>query len=138
MQTSMLIVVLLILSSIAFYLGRRRAFAVARGRARNLHSLPSYYGYYVALWCGLPALLVAGIWFSAEDAFITRALVDSLPQEVRSLDEGHINLVLNDIRNLAHGNVTSREADAARFVQFLFSAAAKSVFESAGFVHLGP
>jgi len=30
-----------------------------------------------------------------------------------------------------------REAEAARFVQFLFSAAAKSVFESAGFVHLG-
>lgn len=30
-----------------------------------------------------------------------------------------------------------READAARFVQFLFSAEAKSVFESAGFVHLG-
>ncbi len=112
MQTSMLIMVLLILSSIAFYVGRRRALAVAQGRIRKLHSLPSYYGYYVALWCGLPALLVAGIWFSAEDAFITRALVDSLPQEVRSLDEGHINLVLNDIRNLAHGNVTSREADA--------------------------
>ncbi|MGE0371072.1 MAG: phosphate ABC transporter permease subunit PstC [Gammaproteobacteria bacterium] len=112
MQTSMLIMVLLILSSIAFYLGRRRALSVAQGRVRNLHSLPSYYGYYVALWCGLPALLVAGIWFSAEDAIITRSLVESLPQEVRSLDPGHINLVVNDIRNLVNGNVTSREADA--------------------------
>ncbi|MCC6301505.1 MAG: phosphate ABC transporter permease subunit PstC [Gammaproteobacteria bacterium] len=113
MQTSMLIVVLLILSSIAFYLGRRRAFAVARGRARNLHSLPSYYGYYVALWCGLPALLVAGLWFSAEDAIITRMLVDNLPPEVRSLEPGRVDLVLNDIHNLVNGNITSREPDAA-------------------------
>ncbi len=113
MQTSMLIVVLLILSSIAFYLGRRRAFAVARGRARNLHSLPSYYGYYVALWCGLPALLVAGLWFSAEDAIITRMLVDNLPPEVRSLEPGRVDLVLNDIHNLVDGNITSREPDAA-------------------------
>ncbi|MCC6208581.1 MAG: phosphate ABC transporter permease subunit PstC [Gammaproteobacteria bacterium] len=113
MQTSMLIVVLLILSTIAFYLGRRRAFAVAQGKIRNLHSLPSYYGYYVALWCGLPALLVAGIWFSAEDVIITGILVDNLPPEVRSLESGRINLVLNDIRNLVSGNVTSREADAS-------------------------
>ncbi len=113
MQTSMLIMVLLILSSIAFYLGRRRALSVAQGKVRNLHSLPSYYGYYVALWCGLPALLVAGIWFSAEDAIITGILVENLPQEIRSLDPGRINLVVNDIRNLVSGNVTSREADAA-------------------------
>ena len=39
--------------------------SAARGRsrrrrpaARKLHSLPGYYGCYVALWCGLPALLV--------------------------------------------------------------------------------
>ena len=25
----------------------------------ELHSLPGYYGFYVALWCGLPALLLA-------------------------------------------------------------------------------
>lgn len=112
MQTSALIMVLLVLSSIAYHLGRRRAFAVARGRIRNLHSLPSYYGYYVALWCGLPALLVAGVWYSAEDTVITKLLVDSLPQETRSVGEGQLSLVLNDIRNLASGNVASREDDA--------------------------
>lgn len=113
MQTPTLLLTLLVLSTIAYYLGRRRAFAVARGRVRNLHSLPAYYGYYVALWCGLPALLVAGIWYSAEDAVITRLLIEGLPPELRGQGADHLTLVLNDIRNLVSGNVTSREADVA-------------------------
>ena len=113
MHTSTLIMVLLLLSAAAYYLGRRRAFTVAAGRVRNLHSLPSYYGYYVALWCGLPALLVAGVWYSAEDTVITRLLTDALPAEMRSVDADHLTLVINDIRNLVDGNVTSREPDAA-------------------------
>jgi phosphate transport system permease protein len=36
-----------------YYLGRNRALTVAGGQIRNLHSLPSFYGSYTALWCGL-------------------------------------------------------------------------------------
>jgi phosphate transport system permease protein len=35
-----------------------------------------------------------------------------MPQELRSVGADHLTLVLNDIRNLVAGNVTSREADA--------------------------
>ena len=49
---------LLLFSTGAYYLGRKRAFAVSGGQIRNLHSLPSFYGSYTALWCILPALIV--------------------------------------------------------------------------------
>ena len=70
---------LLALSSFAYYLGRRRAFSVAQGAIRNLHSLPSYYGLYTAIWCGVPALLLLGLWLGFEDTIITHLVVAELP-----------------------------------------------------------
>ena len=46
---------------------------------RNLHSLPAYYGFYTALWAGLPALLIAGLWVFFEGSLITSMVVQSLP-----------------------------------------------------------
>jgi phosphate transport system permease protein len=48
---------LLLLSSVGFQLGRRRAFASVRGVTRELHSLPSYHGVYVGLGAFLPGAL---------------------------------------------------------------------------------
>ena len=44
-----------ILAALAFWLGRRRALAVASTTGR-LRARPVYYGHYVALWSALPAL----------------------------------------------------------------------------------
>lgn len=112
MQSSTLIVTLLVLATIAYYAGRRRAFAVARGKLRNLHSLPIYYGLYAAIWCVVPALLIAAAWLMLEPTLITKMVVAGLPDEIRRLDESRLTLVLNDIKNLVHGNITSRDVDA--------------------------
>jgi phosphate transport system permease protein len=53
----LLLAALLALSTAAYGLGRRRALRQRAG-GRKLHSLPGYYGVYVALWCAIPALLV--------------------------------------------------------------------------------
>src|SRR5262245_63893684 len=45
-------------------MGRRRALARAGGDASALHSLPSYYGWYAALWCGIPGLVVVFGWLT--------------------------------------------------------------------------
>lgn len=54
------IVALAILVMLAggFYAGRARAIAAVEGNTVRLHSLPNYHGYYVAIWTGLPALLL--------------------------------------------------------------------------------
>jgi phosphate transport system permease protein len=76
---------------------------------RELHSLPSYYGFYAALWCGLPALMVFGIWSGLQSTVITDLVVADLPQSLRELSPAELGLVVNDIRNLAEGNIVSRQ-----------------------------
>ncbi|MEZ5729298.1 MAG: phosphate ABC transporter permease family protein [Burkholderiaceae bacterium] len=101
------------MSSVGYYLGRRRAFTVARGKLRTLHSLPGYYGLYVAIWCALPALLIVGAWSALEGSVVTNLVVSSLPEELRSLGPDRLNLVVNDIRNLVTGNIVSGEPSPA-------------------------
>ena len=115
MAASTLIVLMLALSAFAYHLARRRSLQVGRagGGVRKLHSLPSYHGYHAALWCGVPAMVVVGLWIALEPAIVTHLVVSSLPEEMRSLSPERLDLIVNDIRNLVSGNVASREPDAA-------------------------
>jgi phosphate transport system permease protein len=111
MQLLTLTATLLVLTVIGFYLGRGRALARASGRVRNLHSLPSYYGYYVALWCALPALLILIAWLTGEQQIVRGLLVSGLPESARSLPPDRLGLLLNDIKNVAAGNALGQAAD---------------------------
>ena len=113
MQATTLILILLVLSSLAYYMGKKRAFAVAEGHIRNLHSLPAYYGLYTAIWCGIPALLLLGVWTAFEGTIITNLVVADLPQETRELGPDRLNLVINDIKNLVSGNIVSHKVEPA-------------------------
>jgi phosphate transport system permease protein len=111
MSMSALVLVLLALSAAAYFLGRQRSLALA-GRAgglRNLHSLPTYYGFYTALWCGLPALAVLGVWGMFQSTIVTELLVQDLPAELRELPPDRLGLVINDIHNLVTGSAVSHE-----------------------------
>lgn len=107
MSATTLVLVVLILSVIAYRLGRARSFSVVGGRRgqRDLHSLPSYYGLLTALWCGLPALLVVGLWMAAQDSVITRLVLAEMPPAVQALPADEVSLVLNDVRNVVAGNM---------------------------------
>ena len=109
MSKGLIILIILVASSVVYFVGRRRALAVAGGRKglKNLHSRPNYYGMLTALWCLIPAALVFGVWTAAEHSVVTNLVVSELPAEVRELPPNRLELVINDIRNLAHGNITS-------------------------------
>ena len=112
MPAPALFLVLLALSAAAFHLGRRRAFSVAAasgGGTKHLHSRPGYYGSLTALWCALPAVVVFGLWVSFESSIVESLVVASLSAEIRALPPERLNLVVNDIRNLAQGNIVSGE-----------------------------
>ncbi|MGD2023249.1 MAG: phosphate ABC transporter permease subunit PstC [Desulfobacterales bacterium] len=113
MSPTTLLIILLALSSLGYYIGRRRAFAVAGDAAsvKKLHSRPTYYGALTALWCGIPALLLFGFWLAFESNIITTLVVADLPEKIRSLPEARLNLVVNDIKNLVSGNIVSGEID---------------------------
>jgi phosphate transport system permease protein len=111
MHTSTLIILLLGLMALAYHLGKRRSLSLVSGRVRELHSLPAYYGLQTALWCGLPALLLVLLWISCESAVVSSLVLDGLPRETQDLPPQRLNLVLNDIRNLATGNIVSGAVD---------------------------
>jgi phosphate transport system permease protein len=108
MNSFILIAVLLLLTALAYQLGRRRVLQTAGGDHRALHSLPGYYGAYVAIFCGLPALLIVGLWLVFEPQIVETILVNGLPAAAQALPAGELNLLVNDIRNIATGNISSR------------------------------
>jgi phosphate transport system permease protein len=117
MRLSTLALILTAMALAAFFLGRRRAVAIGGGSgpARRLHSLPKYYGYYTALWCALPGLVLLLAWTALSDTVITSRVIDSLPATLRNQPEAQLGLTLNDIRNLAAGQMVdeSRRAEFA-------------------------
>ena len=98
-----LIVALLALSVFAYYFGRRRAFAMAGGQSRSLHSRPGYYGAYAALWCALPALGIFALWLVVQPTVTESIVISALPDAMRDLGPDRMSLLLNDIRNVADG-----------------------------------
>ena len=111
MSGTALVIALLALAAVAFHLGRRRAFAVSAssGGTKRLHSLPTWYGSLTALWCALPAVIVLGAWMSFESRIVESLVVADLPAETRTLPPERLNLVVNDVRNLAEGNIVAGE-----------------------------
>jgi phosphate transport system permease protein len=117
MTPAALLVALTLLSVGAFWIGKSRSLAIVGGTrgVRNLHSLPSHYGFMTALWCALPALAVVGIWLVFQDGIILRLVTNQLPTDLRGLPADQLSLVINDVRNYVAGNVTAESvSDAVR------------------------
>jgi phosphate transport system permease protein len=113
MPVTTFLLVLLLLSFAGFQLGRTTAVTSAGGRLSRLHSVPSYYGLYVAMWVGLPALILFALWTGLEGIVVNNMVRASLPASITSLSAQEINLIMVDIHNLAYGNITSRVPDPA-------------------------
>lgn len=113
MSSSLLLFLILGLMGVGYYSGRRRSLALANVGGTRLHSLPAYYGFYAALWAGLPAVALLALWLFFQDSIITRLVIAQLPAELNQLSPDQLNLLLNDIRNIATGNIVSGEITAA-------------------------
>ena len=114
MSHSALFLILAILSFAGFFMGRKRAIASVGGVVRSLHSRPNYYGYLVALWCGIPAFALLFLMVGFEGRIVDSVVISALPDTLtQGLDSSGIALLMNDIRNLSVGAASSRAADPA-------------------------
>lgn len=115
MTPSNLMILLLLLSMLAYYLGRKKAYAVTKGKGgpKVLHSRPGYYGALCALWCGIPAILVFGVWLTAENSLISDIVLSRLPESISTLSDDRLTLIMNDIKNLVDGNIVSGQVSPA-------------------------
>ncbi len=105
---------LLGLSALAYAAGRQRAVAGAATASRSTyHSLPGYYGGYVALWCLLPTVALLAVWLAVEPVVLRAAVMDALPPALQALPEAELGLLYNDVRNLVDGNIVFGEPQQA-------------------------
>ena len=110
MRTDQLFVVLVLFGIFAWFLGSARSKnkAAALGGISKLHSLPSYYGSYVALWTLLPALFLVIAWVLGEASVIRSMVLASLPESTLGRDPAQMRLQYGQIVNLA-ANVLAKE-----------------------------
>ena len=81
---------------------RRRA-AGMRGGAIRLNSLPAYHGLYVALWTGVPALLLLAAWVPVQSGLVEQAVLASpAGQTLPDFDLAR-STILSEARDIASG-----------------------------------
>lgn len=102
MPITWLVILILVLAAAGYVGGRARAMASGGGDARVLHSLPSYYGYNVALTGLVPALGVLAIWLLTQPFVIDSQVSGMIPAELIP-EGGNLNLVMSDVRRVADG-----------------------------------
>ncbi|MDA0262205.1 MAG: phosphate ABC transporter permease subunit PstC [Proteobacteria bacterium] len=99
-----ILLTVLALASIGFRMGRGRALACVGGQTRHLQSRLNYYGSYVLLWCGLPALTLFFAWLAIEPLAIRWLVIADLPRALSELPSQRLDLIYIDIRALARGD----------------------------------
>ncbi|CCG06767.1 phosphate ABC transporter permease subunit PstC [Pararhodospirillum photometricum] len=113
MNTLLLILTVAALATMSHVFGSRLALRKAGPHPVVLHSLPGYHGLYVALWCGLPALALIVLWLVIEPLVVHELVLSTLPPSLvndpsgQPLDPARVRLLMNDIANVAAGNISS-------------------------------
>ncbi|MEM9350281.1 MAG: phosphate ABC transporter permease family protein, partial [Pseudomonadota bacterium] len=102
MSAAWLITILLALALAGFIVVRGRALASAGGDSRELHSLPSYYGYNAMLFVLVPSLLTLAAWLILQPIIIGASVRGDIPPEMLR-DGQNMSLVMSDIRRVADG-----------------------------------
>jgi len=107
---SLALLLVVVLCGGSFFVARRRARLAAMGDVSRLRSLPGYYGWYAALWCGVPGILVVLCWLVLGSWGLDQLTLADLPVGGSGPEA---DLVLNDVRNLANGNIAASATDPA-------------------------
>lgn len=100
------IIAIVAFSLVAFYVGRAAGKGFVASGTGQVHSLPGYHGAFVAVWVGVPALVLVLLWLLAQGPVINGLLVSSLPAAtVEAASPAEINLILSEISNVAAGRI---------------------------------
>ncbi|MEH6458039.1 MAG: phosphate ABC transporter permease subunit PstC [Cocleimonas sp.] len=116
MPTQTIIITLIALLIFSYFIGHKRSISVStlnKGR-RDLHSRPHYYGYMVAIWAGIPAILILLLWSAFNSSIITSLTVSGLPDSMQTQSKDALGLVVNEIKNLANSGQIAEETDSIK------------------------
>jgi len=104
--TTALLVLVIGLGCVAWFFGRVKAsgFVSAGEKRGTIHSLPSYHGWYVALWAAVPATVFLIIWNIVSPGLITDAALASPVAQQLPTDSFSRGSILAEARSIASGD----------------------------------
>ena len=102
MPVGFLILIVLVIGTVGFFMGRRKSLASAGGDIRKLHSLPGYYGQSVFLFAVVPAFLLMIVWLLAQPLYVENR-VSGMIDSVDIQDGSSRSLVMSDVRRISSG-----------------------------------
>ncbi|WP_108461256.1 phosphate ABC transporter permease subunit PstC [Devosia naphthalenivorans] len=101
-----LLLAIVVFALVAFWVGRSAGDRFVTAGGASVHSLPGYHGAFVAVWVGIPALVLLLLWIMAQGPVIDGLLLGTLPA---TLLDGASNadrsLLLSEIKNVAAGRI---------------------------------
>ena len=97
-----LIMIVLAIATAGFMLGRQRSLASAGGDNRKLHSLPSYYGWNVALKAAVPAFMLIIVWLLVQPLYVGSTVAAMIPDHAIP-ENASRGLVMAEVRRTADG-----------------------------------
>lgn len=103
MSSLTILAILAVAGIVAFFIGRLRSIQVCGGRQQQLHSRPSYYGYYLATLTALPAVVLLAVWSVAERPVTKYVAMQELPPTVLQGTDAEKALTMSVVDNIAEG-----------------------------------
>ncbi|WP_213271701.1 phosphate ABC transporter permease subunit PstC [Hyphomonas sp.] len=97
----LLIALIAVFASIAFFAGRVRAERILLSGEQSLHSRPNYHGYFVAMWALVPAVLVALAYAIGAEGISRNQLVSELPPAFDLLSDAEMKTYLDSVAQAA-------------------------------------
>jgi len=108
MNSIILLFALVALSSVSFFMGRRKAMQSVHGDIKQLHSLPDHYGWFAAMVTLLPGLFIMLLWLGVGDGLADKMTIATLGEKFSHLSGLDRILYFDDIHNLAAGDAISQ------------------------------
>ena len=94
---------IVLLGFTSYYFGRKKAYTI-QSTNKRLTALPQFYGYYLAIWCAIPAFIIYSLWAIFEPTIVKLLILSDYANQGYLDDE--LNLIYEKTKALSRGQFT--------------------------------
>ena len=109
---------IVLLGFTSYYFGRKKAYTIQYTKKR-LTALPQFYGYYLAIWCAIPAFIIFSLWAIFEPTIVKLLILSDYSNQ--GYLDNELNLIYEKTKSLSRGQFTGEitpfiEASAKKYL----------------------
>ena len=109
---------IVLLGFTSYYFGRKKAYTIQYTKKR-LTALPQFYGYYLAIWCAIPAFIIFSLWAIFEPTIVKLLILSDYSNQ--GYLDNELNLIYEKTKALSRGQFTGEitpfiEASAKKYI----------------------